>query len=206
MHPHISFDFFFALQFAGLFEFHVHAARKLAVSASNPDVTEAEYTLLAEFSADIRAHIGQKVDDLFREKARLESQKAVTTEQELDDAKRKWQETVDAKEAALKEAYDAKTKKIADRTAYYNREAEEKKAAALEKQKSLYDAQNAFRKNVADAKAASAAERAKFAHELTAAQQDLETKRKYWNDEITKAHNDLDEKTRKLHSKFGDAQ
>jgi predicted nucleic acid-binding Zn-ribbon protein len=202
MNPKLTFDFSFSLRFADLFDFEVQASKAVSVSPSNPDATEGEYTLKAKFQQEILGHTAAKIDELFKEKARLESQEASAREKELDDAKKQWQSNLDKKEADLKRAFDNKKKRIDEKTAEANENLENEKRRAVENQKFFDKAQVALRKEVAKAKADFAADTAKATQALTNAQKNLEEGRKYWDEKLESAHRSVDQATHDLHVRF----
>lgn len=206
MHPNLTFDFYFMLQFAGLFDLTVQATKKVAVSAANGNATEGDYILRAEFEEKIKDHIGQRIDELFKERARMEAQEASAAVDALNAEKKKYDDEIAARKGKLDEALKRKQALIDQKQKEAKEALDKRKADAQEKLKALDNAQNDLRKKVTEGKAALAAEAAKATKDMEDAKQTLEAERKSIADKFTAAHFVLDKKVEALHHSFSNAE
>ena len=206
MHPSLTFDFYFMLQFAEIFDLKVEATKAMVISPSNPNATVGDYTLKAEFHQEIRDHVSQKINDLFKEKARLEAQAASEREREIVAERKKLQDKIDAAQSNLDKALKAKTDLINVEKDKFNKKLDTQRAVEQQKLSALNQAQLDLKSKTDTAKNDVAAKTAKATKDLTDAQLKLDLERKNWDAKISNWHSDVDKASRGLQNICNNAQ
>ncbi|KAI0258477.1 hypothetical protein BC834DRAFT_847332 [Gloeopeniophorella convolvens] len=205
--PKFIFEFDFELDFAGLFEFKVHAGpipNKDTSSSSGflPD----DYLLSASFHSKGRKKLAHRIDQLFQEMARKEREDAETAQKKLDEEREAWEAKVGAAQAELDRAHVAWEAKSKDAHNTYAENERQTRADVDALRRDLDEATRKLNEDVSKAQADLWAAQHDREAQISRDEEDLRRTREEWNEKLNSAHRDLDEATRELHSQFGSAQ